>query len=354
MTGQSGSLADYGWTPFYQQQLSTAEIKDCQPVRISAVHRGGIEIIAPVAEIPATMVLPASFLDGSEEDRPTVGDWLLLDRQTQLPLRRLQRASLLKRWTTGTTSHIQLIAANVDTLFITVSCNDDFNLSRIERYLSLATDAGTNPVIVLTKADLTDDAAAYRRQAAGLMPDLIIESVNAKLTDSVAPLLPWCGNGQTIALVGSSGAGKSTLVNSLSGRDIQRTQPIREEDGKGRHTTTSRSLHRLPSGGWLIDTPGMRELGLTESQDGIAEVFTEIEDLITQCRFSDCGHGTEPGCAIAAALASGELDRRRWESYGKLSAEETRNTATVAQRRKTSRARTKYHKSMQAKNRRKK
>ncbi|MHA1571276.1 MAG: ribosome small subunit-dependent GTPase A, partial [Alphaproteobacteria bacterium] len=298
--------------------------------------------------------LPASFLDGPAEDRPTVGDWLLLDTREYLPLRRLDRASLLKRWTTGTASRIQLIAANVDTLFITVSCNDDFNLSRIERYLSLAKDAGTHPVIVLTKADLTEQVASFRQQAATLMPDLPIESVNAKSAVSVAPLLPWCGSGQTIALVGSSGAGKSTLVNTLSGRDIQRTQAIREDDGKGRHTTTSRSLHRLPSGGWLIDTPGMRELGLTESQAGIADVFTEIEDLIAQCRFSDCSHGNEPGCAINAALASGQLDPRRWSSYGKLSAEETRNTATVAQRRKTSRERTKYHKSIQAKNRRKK
>ncbi|MHA1565467.1 MAG: GTPase RsgA, partial [Alphaproteobacteria bacterium] len=186
MTGQTASLADFGWTPFYQQQLSAAEIADSQPVRIAAIHRGGIEIIAPVADIPATLVLPASFLDGPVEDRPTVGDWLLLDSHTHLPLRRLDRASLLKRWTTGTASRIQLIAANVDTLFITVSCNDDFNLSRIERYLSLAKDAGTHPVIVLTKADLTEQVASFRQQAATLMPDLPIESVNAKSAVSVA------------------------------------------------------------------------------------------------------------------------------------------------------------------------
>lgn len=350
MTGRNTALANLGWTPFYQQQLSTAELASTEPARVSAVHRGGVEIIAPVAETPSVIMLPPAFLEDAEEDRPTVGDWLLLDPQTHTPLRRLARVSLLKRLAPG--NRVQLIAANVDTLFITSSCNEDFNLSRLERYLSLASDAGANPVIVLTKADLADDTEQLRQQAAALMPGLPVLCINATQPSGVAALLEWCGKGQTVALVGSSGTGKSTLVNTLIGHDRQATQAIREDDSKGRHTTTGRSLHALPSGGWIIDTPGMRELGLTDTEEGITDVFAEIEELASQCRFSDCGHQNEPGCAITAALESGQLDPRRWRNFTNLRAEETRNTATVAQRRKRGRGLSKMYRAAQNRKRR--
>ena len=322
------SLADFGWTPFFQSQLDIDELSSLTPVRIASVHRGHLDIIGP--EIQRTI---APFADEESEGGPTVGDWILIHSATHRPQRILNRASLFKRRAAGTSRQIQLIAANVDTLLIVSSCNQDFNVARLERYLALARDAQVTPVIVLTKADLTENAEDFANQARSLLPGLLVEVVDARSKQSLACLESWCGPGQTLAVVGSSGVGKSTLTNTLRGTDDLATQAIREDDAKGRHTTTSRALHCLPTGAWLIDTPGMRELQLTDVQSGIEDVFSDIVALAATCRFSDCEHESEPGCAVLKAIETGDLEAKRFKRYRKLLAEEVFNTESLAERR---------------------
>ncbi|GEO41526.1 putative ribosome biogenesis GTPase RsgA 2 [Skermanella aerolata] len=282
--------------------------------------------------------IPSYLRDArSEEEYPTVGDWLLIDRDTHRLDRVLHRASLFKRRAPGTGRKPQLIAANIDTLFIVSSCNQDFNVARLERYLILAGEAGVTPIVVLTKADLTDEPEAYAKAARALRRGLLVETVNALDPGDIAAIKAWCGPGQTVALMGSSGVGKSTLINTLTGAPALATQSIRDDD-RGRHTTTARSLHRLEEGGWLIDTPGMRELQLTDTAAGVDEVFEDITALAKSCRFSDCAHGTEPGCAVRAAVDAGTLTPERLARWRKLAAEEAFNTETLAERRTRTRA----------------
>ena len=241
---------------------------------------------------------------------------------------------LLKRRAAGTGGRVQqLIAANVAIRSgIVTSCNADFNPARLERYLALAHEAGCFPVCVLTKADMADDPRAFEREAARLAPMLAVEAVDARDAGDVARLMAWCGPGQTAALVGSSGVGKTTLMNGMTGR-ADATQGIREDDAKGRHTTTARALRPMTHGGWLIDTPGMRALRLHDAADGIDALFSDIGDLAAQCRFSDCGHESEPGCAVRAAIEAGDLDEGRLARWRKLRREDARNAATIAEAR---------------------
>ena len=330
MASADPSLAELGWRPFFAMQLSPDDELSCLPVRVMAVHRGKIAIAGEGLEM---MIPPGVPGAGGEEGRPTVGDWLLIDRWTSEPVRLLDRLNLFKRRAPGDDRRLQLIAANVDTLFIVASCNQDFNPARLERYLVLAREVGVNPIVVLTKIDLADRPEDFAAAARALQPDLLVKLVNARDAESVASLATWCGKGQTVALLGSSGVGKSTTVNSLRGSDSLATQAIREADGKGRHTTTVREMHRLDHGGWLLDTPGMRELQLSEAASGLAEVFDDIVDLARQCRFSDCGHETEPGCAVQAAIRDGTVTPARLDRWRGLIAEDALNTAQIAFRR---------------------
>ncbi|MGH6919744.1 MAG: ribosome small subunit-dependent GTPase A [Geminicoccaceae bacterium] len=326
MTNWTSDLADLGWNLFCQAQLDPDEANNATPVRVMAVHRGGLDVAGP----GIAMRIPPLGGDSADGRAATVGDWLLLDRSRR-PLRRLERRSLFKRRAAGTGRRVQLIAANVDTLFVVSSCNQDFNPARLERYLALAREAEVTPVVVLTKADLADAPADFARRAARLTPGLLVETVDARDPDSTACLDAWCGHGQTVALLGSSGVGKSTLVNTLAGAALA-TQEVRADDDKGRHTTTGRALHRLPAGGWLLDTPGMRELQLTEAKDGLDDLFDDIVTLANNCRFADCRHESEPGCAVRAAIAAGRLDPDRLRRRHKLAAEEARNSASLAGR----------------------
>jgi len=328
-------LADFGWSPFFSSQLSTDDLAELLPVRVMAVHRGGLDVASPSVQ---TLIPPFVLNDGDDESVATVGDWLLVEPNTLRPRRLLDRKSLFKRRAPGTDRRVQLIAANVDTLMVVSSCNQDFNAARLERYLALAREADVTPIVVLTKSDLSNNSGELAQQAAKLLPGLLVESLDARDPDAVACLEPWCGKGQTVSLVGSSGVGKTTLVNTLSGTTELATQDIREDDDKGRHTTTGRALYRLPSGGWLMDTPGMRELQLTDAREGLDEVFADIVALANTCRFSDCQHQSEPGCAIQVAIFDGTLEADRLRRWQKLAAEEAFNSSSLAERRAKGRA----------------
>ena len=315
-------LARLGWQAFFAQQVSADEIDATPPVRITEVHRSGH--LAQGDGLDGT--LPPSLA-------ATVGDWVLYDAEMPQDSVVLDRKSLIKRRAAGHDRTLQMIAANLDTCFVVTSCNADFNVARLERYIALAFEADVAPVILLTKPDLSDDVESYVTEASAISAHVPVVVVNAKGDNAADVLADWCAPGQTVAFLGSSGVGKSTLVNALSGGETAETQGIREDDAKGRHTTTSRQLHILPGGCAVLDTPGMRELQMTDAASGIADVFSDLFDLSTRCKFNDCAHETEPGCAVRAALAAGDIDDARVKRWRKLMAEDAFNTASLAERR---------------------
>ena len=336
-------LHKLGWKPFFQQQLTLEELELGEAVRVMAVHRNQLEVAGEsgAESLPLSSVLLAEEV----ESRPTVGDWLLLQRDSRLPLRLLERSSQFQRMAPGG-GKLQLIAANVDSVLIVSSCNQDFNLSRIERYLALVNAAGCRAYLVLTKADQCDDPSVYL-ESLRKHGDLPVLCLNALHEDEVAPLRQWCAEGETLALLGSSGVGKSTLLNSLTGEQLAATAGIREDDSKGRHTTRHRALYPLSGGGLLLDSPGMRELGLAGVEQGLEQAFDDIGQLTQRCRFSDCQHITEPGCAVLAALETGELDERRLRNWRKLEREVQRNNRTLAEQRAGDRALGQFYREVQ-------
>jgi len=319
MTSANEILETLGWRPYFADQMTDHEVATCLPVRVMTVHRGQISVSG---ERGQQLISPYIVGAGPSDLHPTVGDWLLIDRSTQEAVRVLERLNLFKRRAPGDPNREQMIAANVDTLFVVASCNQDFSVARLERYLVLAREVGVKPVVVLTKTDLTDDPAKFVAAASAIEPGLRVEPVNGRDPASVARLAAWCGKGETVALLGSSGVGKSTLVNTLRGSSSIATQAIRPRDDTGRHTTTVREMHRLDHGGWLLDTPGMRELQLPQAAAGIAEIFDDFILVAEQCRFSDCAHGAEPDCAVRAAIADGTLTADRFDRWQKLASED--------------------------------
>jgi ribosome biogenesis GTPase / thiamine phosphate phosphatase len=335
------ALRAIGWKRCFDRQLSIAEREKLVIARAAAHWGSHVLCLAGEEEL----TLPTPLLAACGEI--AVGDWLLLDPETHRGVRRLDRQSLLGRKAAGEKVQSQPIAANLDILFIVSSCNHDFNLSRLERYLALTLEADITPVVVLTRADECDDPDRLRQQVLRLKPGLPVETLDARDPQQTAPLAEWCGIGQSVGLVGSSGVGKSTLAMTLGAGEI-RTQGIREDDSRGRHTTTARCLHRLDAGGLLIDTPGMRELQLADCAEGVAEVFEEIVELARQCRFRDCTHQGEPGCAVQSAIDQGTLEARRLKNYLKLVSEQARNTQTLREQRDQSRKQGRFFKSVLA------
>ena len=327
----SETLKKLGLVPFFTQQLADAGLLQNRLGRVTSVQRSRTTVVCESGE--RIVELSAALLQAAAIDRPTVGDWVVLDESLSKINQVLERKSLFKRLGAGRTSEIQPIAANIDILFIVTSCNEEFKESRLERYLALCAEAGAMPVIVLTKADLVDDVDDYVRRARSTQAGVPVETANALDPATLDGVRAWIDDTSTVALVGSSGVGKSTLLNTLAGRSLTVTGEVREQDMKGRHTTTHRELHILPAGGLLIDVPGMRELRVAEVNESIGTVFEDIERLAGQCRFADCNHENEPGCAVLRAIEENRIDSRRLANYKKLLRENALATTTLAEKR---------------------
>ncbi|SDG74580.1 ribosome small subunit-dependent GTPase A [Pelagibacterium luteolum] len=314
--GFDRALESLGWSSFFDDQVESDDA-ELVPARIDAVHRGRMSGLTTGGKVRI------GFEGRTDTGGYAVGDWVLIEAGSGIFRRLLDRKSLLQRASDGKWP-TQLVAANVDTLFIVAACNADFSPPRIERYLALANEAGTDPVIVLTKADTAENAAEMGRQAEALQRELPVLVLNGRTRAATEALMPWCGAGATVALVGSSGVGKSTLVNGLIGEGAgarQETGDMAAGEAKGRHVTTSRSLHKIAGGGWVIDTPGMRSVYVKDIGQGIDTLFAEITELAPECKFRNCTHDHEPGCAVRAAVKAGTIDADRLERWRKLQAE---------------------------------
>jgi ribosome biogenesis GTPase len=315
-------LVNLGWTDCFARHF--VESGDYQPARVVAEHRTGYQVQTDTAECFARISGKLRHAAAGQAELPAVGDWVVLQTLTgdseAVIHRVLPRKSKFSRKAAGERTDEQIVAANVDTVWIVSSLDRDFSLRRIERYLTLAWESGASPVIVLTKSDLCDDVYGYTSQVEAIAVSVPIHCTSSITGNGLSELDAYFQNHATVALMGSSGVGKSALINALAGAPLQQTGGLRD-DGRGRHTTTGRQLIRLPGGGLIVDTPGMRELQLWDGQGSLADVFAEIEELAQGCRFSDCRHAGEPGCAVAGAVADGRLLETRLQSYHKLKRE---------------------------------
>ena len=309
------SINDYGNVPNHENLPGI-------PARITAVHKERYEVVCAHGITHARLKTKEYYVDS--RDFPTTGDFVMInyvDNGDSQIIATLPRKTYFSRRAPGPIPKDQAVAANFDYVFIMQSLNLDFNPKRLERYLTLSWQSGATPVILLTKADLVEDYWDYLTAVERISAGVNTHVVSAHTGYGLQRLNAYLQPGKTVVFLGSSGVGKSSLVNALAGEEIMTVRSIREDDSKGRHTTTHRQLIRLKNGVMIIDTPGMRELGMWDASEGLADAFSDVEAFLGRCRFSDCRHEREPGCAIKAAIASGELDASRWDSYRKLKEE---------------------------------
>ncbi|MCR5310317.1 MAG: ribosome small subunit-dependent GTPase A [Lachnospiraceae bacterium] len=311
--------------------------------RISEIQKNSYTILFEGEELPAK--LKGSFYEEEEADFPVVGDYVdfeLNPAGDSVILAIRERTSFLKRPDQSKTRVMQNMVANVDYTFIVTSLNEDYSYNRIARYASVVLQGNSLPVVVLTKSDLCSNVGRYIREVETISDKVRAHAVSAIYGIGLDELEEYFKPGATVCFLGSSGAGKSTLLNAITGTEIMKTGAVRESDSTGKHTTTHRQLIELENGAFIIDTPGMREIGMAEAQEGIDDTFEDIRELECRCKFSDCRHETEPGCAIKAALKSGELSEERYRLYKNLSAENTRNYAKKKEISKWHKAYVKY------------
>ncbi|HUQ77427.1 MAG TPA: ribosome small subunit-dependent GTPase A [Patescibacteria group bacterium] len=326
------SLAAFGWTAELAVAHAPHAALGREPARVVAEDRGRYQIVGEAGELPAS--ISGRFRHEAANDPsayPAVGDWVAVERaptgDTTIHAL-LPRRTALIRQASGKRTQAQIVGANLDTVFVVASLNADLNLRRLERYIAAARESGAEPIVVLSKADLGGDIDAILlgvASVAGGAAFVVISSFDGRGVDEVRERIPA---GRTVAFVGSSGVGKSTLLNTLAGEDRALVREVRAGDARGRHTTTRRQLHLLPAGGLILDTPGMRELALWDA-DGLDQSFTDIDEIVARCRFGNCSHNGEPGCAIAAALADGSLGADRLESWQKLIGETAHHARRV-------------------------
>jgi ribosome biogenesis GTPase len=321
-------LESLGWSPWFAEAFAAYAAEGLVPGRVTREHRGLFRVQAEAGEYVAELAGRLRHEARGRADLPAVGDWVAL-LPAALGLRAtimavLPRKSRFARKAAGDEHDQQVAAANVDTVFLVSGLDHDFNLRRIERYLVMARESGARPVVVLNKADLSADAERARREVEQVAGDAPVHVVSVREDIGLAALEPYLRPRETVALLGSSGVGKSTLLNRLSGTERQPTREVRAHDSRGRHTTSHRQIFVLPGGALMVDTPGMRELQLWDAAAGLDATFDDVEALAASCRFGNCGHGSEPGCAVRAALAEGGLDQARFASYLKLRGEGSR------------------------------
>jgi ribosome biogenesis GTPase / thiamine phosphate phosphatase len=320
------SLHELGWDEFFDKQIDDEERQRWTPARVVWETRERYRIVTMDGEWSSRLAGRLRHEASAGADLPAVGDWVLAavrphERSATIH-RRLERRSAFTRAAAGRSTGAQIVAANVDTVLLVTSFNRDFNVRRIERYLALTWESGARPIVVLNKADLATDYNGWIADLESAAQGVPIVVTSALLGDGVDEVSGIVRGGGTTALLGSSGVGKSTLINALLGAELQSVTPIRDDDDRGRHRTTSRQLFVLPRGGIVIDTPGMRELQLLDAEAGIEHAFGDIETLASACRFRDCAHDGEPGCAVGAAVERGDLPPERLESYRRLLREE--------------------------------